>query len=328
MSRTPANVEIEVRLDPETARATMAREVRDGLTSTPKSLPSKYFYDERGSRLFERITELPEYYLTRAEQALLDSRAGYIARRTGFEEIVELGSGAARKTRVLLDAGLEHGALRRYVPVDVSREIAARTARATAETYPELDVHALVADFERHLGSVPGGHRRLVAFLGSTIGNFEREVAIAFLENLRRRMRRDDFLLLGTDLVKDRRRLEAAYNDAAGVTAEFNRNILRVVNRNLDADFDPARFEHEARWNPERQRIESALRSHEHHTVRIAAIDLEISIARDERIHTEVSCKYTRASLGSMLDAAGFVLDDWIPDTDGDFALSLSRIRG
>ncbi|MCP3981732.1 MAG: L-histidine N(alpha)-methyltransferase [bacterium] len=302
----------------------MADDVRRGLTASPKRLPSKYFYDERGSELFERITELPEYYLTRIERGLLERHAPAILRHGGARELVELGAGSATKTRLLLDAGRDEGSLRRYVPLEVSREIAEVSAREIAGHYPDLSVHVVVGDFEGHMDEVPGGDRRLVAFLGSTIGNFPREQAVEFLSEAKLLLRDGGHLLLGADLVKDRSSLEAAYNDSRGITAEFNRNILQVVNHHLEADFDPEKFEHIARYNPELQRIESSLRSTEEQTVRLGDIDLEVRFERDELLHTEVSCKYTRDSLSRLLCDAGYELERWFADDSNSFALALA----
>jgi len=323
-----SNVQIDVHLEASGQAGSMGREVREGLTGTPKSLPSKYFYDEHGSELFERITELPEYYLTRAEQALLDVSAGPIARITGFEELIEFGSGAARKTRALIDAGLAEGSLRRFLPFDVSAEIAERTAHTIAEAYPGLDVHAVVADFEADFHKVPGGRRRLVALLGSTIGNFAREQAVRLLRKFATLIDEEGWLLLGTDLVKDRATLEAAYNDSAGVTAEFNRNILNVINRHLRGNIDPSRFEHVAFYHEGASRIESYLRAREAHAARLAAIDLDVRFEKGEMIRTEVSCKYTREAVESMVDEAGLRLGHWFADVDDTFALSLSAVGG
>jgi L-histidine N-alpha-methyltransferase len=231
-------IRIDVHLDESGSLDSMAREVRDGLSRPLKQLPSKYFYDDRGSRLFERITELPEYYLTRAERSLLEERAGEIARRTLPRELVELGAGSAKKTRLLIEAGLAAGSLRRYLPIDVSLDVARQAARAIASAFPGLDVHAVVGDMEEHLPALPAGERRMVAFLGSTLGNFAGDGAVEFLFKAGALLDRGDWLLLGTDLVKDAAVLEAAYNDSEGVTAEFNANILNVINRHLGGDFD------------------------------------------------------------------------------------------
>jgi len=321
------NLAIDFHLEDGGAPQEMALEVGEGLAATPKRIPSKYFYDDRGSELFERITELPEYYLTRAEVALLARYAPEIARLTQFEELVELGSGAATKVRLLIDAGLEQGSLHRYVPIEVSQEIVEKSSRALAAHYPMLEVHAVIGDFEKHLGELPHGERRLIMLLGSTIGNFPDDEAVTFLRKITRLMNDEDVLLLGTDLVKSRRVLEAAYNDSEGVTAEFNRNILNVLNEHLDGDFEPEAFEHLARWNAKASRIESFLRSTRPQFVNLRAIDMQVELASDELIWTEVSCKYTRASVDRLLDQAGLRLESWFEGDDAAFALSLSRLR-
>ncbi len=291
----------------------------------PKRLPSKLFYDERGSRLFEQITRQPEYYLTRAETRLLERHASEIASLTGYQELIELGSGESKKTRLLIDAGLKAGTLRRYVPIEVSRETVERSARALARTYAGLDVHAVVGDFERHLERVPSGDMRLIAVLGSTIGNFPDEHANRLLTRIKDVMLDADWLLLGTDLVKDREVLEAAYNDARGVTAEFNRNILNVVNERVDGDFDVEAFEHVSTYDEKRERIESDLRSIRPQLVRLRRLDLEVEFEKDELLRTEVSCKYTRESVTRLLAGAALKLEHWFTDEDESFALALSR---
>lgn len=321
----PANLEIDVHLPPDGAPHTLSRDVRDGLSASPKQLPSKYFYDERGSLLFEQITQLPEYYLTRSETALLERHAAGIARLTGFHQLVELGSGAARKIRLLIDAGLEQGNLRRYVPVEVSQDMVERSARKLAEGYPELEVHALVGDFETHLGQVPHGGGRLIALLGSTIGNFGELQSRALLSKVRSSMKRGDWLLLGTDLVKDRGELTAAYNDSQGVTAQFNLNILDVINRLVGGNFDPGAFDHVATYNEERSRIESYLRSTRDQTVRLDRLDLTVGFRKGELMRTEISTKYTRESAHNLLGSAGLKLMHWFTDARASFALSLSR---
>jgi L-histidine N-alpha-methyltransferase len=319
------NLDIDFHLEDGGAPQDMGAEVREGLEATPKRLPSKYFYDERGSELFERITRLPEYYLTRSEVDVLELRAPEIARRTGFEELVELGSGVATKVRILIDAGLAHGTLRRYVPFEVSQDTVSRSARELAALYPSLDVHAVVGDFEQHLGELPHGDRRLIILLGSTIGNFPQQEGVEFLRKITRLMNDEDMLLLGTDLVKSRAALEAAYNDSQGVTAEFNRNILNVINEHLQGNFEPEAFEHVAYYNDDEARIESYLRSTCRQTVNLEALELEVELEEEELIWTEVSCKYTRASVGRLLERSGLRLDEWFPADDGSFALSVSR---
>jgi len=321
----PSNLEIDVHLEAGGAPTSMAEEVRAGLSAEPKSLPSKYFYDERGSRLFETITSLPEYYLTRAEEGLLESRGREIARISRPRDLVELGSGAATKTRLLIEAALAEGTLRRFVPVDVSERIAEHSSREIAAAYPDLEIRAVVADFEAHLERIPRGGRRLVALLGSTIGNFAEPKAVELLRNIKGMVGAEDWFLFGTDLVKATSLLEAAYNDSRGVTAEFNRNILNVINRHLDGNFDPGAFEHVAFYNVEEARIESYLRSSERQDVRLGAIDLDVSFEMGELLWTEVSCKYTRSSVERLLEAAGLQMMHWIVDDEATFALSLSR---
>jgi L-histidine N-alpha-methyltransferase len=314
-----------VYLEDDAAARDVARDVRQGLSGTPKTLPSKYFYDERGSQLFQRITELPEYYLARAETELLRRDAARIADLTRFEDLVELGSGYADKTQLLIDAGMHKGTLRRFVPFDVAQEAAQHSAHKLSRSYPDLEIHVVVGDFEKHLEQIPTGRRRLIALLGSTIGNFPEEQAVRLLKQIKRIMRRGDWLLLGTDLVKDRRVLEAAYNDKQGVTAEFNRNILNVINEQVDGDFDVDEFEHVARYNEERSRIESELRSKHAQSVTLGDLGLQVEFERGEKLRTEVSCKYTRVTAGSLLSQAGLRIERWFADADRTFALSLSR---
>lgn len=324
MSSTRRRIDVDVHFDPDASLATMRAEVREGLTADPKTLPSKYFYDERGSLLFEAITELDEYYPTRAEREVLETHAGAIAAAARPREVVELGSGSAKKTRLLLDAALDEGALRRYVPFDVSREIAESSARELVREFPDLSVHAVVGDFDEHLGEIPDGDHRLIALLGGTIGNFERDDAVALLSEIRSHMGPHDHFLLGTDLVKDAEVLEAAYDDARGVTAEFNKNILSVVNNRLDADFDPDDFEHVAFYDRERRRIEMHLRARRDVVAHVHALDLIVRFREGETVRTEVSCKYTRDMVDGMLADAGLALEDWYTDAGDRFALSLS----
>lgn len=300
-------------------------DLRDALTAAPRRIPSKYFYDERGSELFEAICELPEYYPTRAERAILERHAGEIVRASGCSELVELGPGAATKTRLLLDAMEEAGSLDLYVPFDVSEEMVARVARQFADHYPGLRVHGVVGDFMTHLGKVPEGGCRLAAFLGGTIGNLLPEDAQAFLARLARRLDPGDGLLLGTDLIKDPAVIEAAYDDPAGVTAEFNRNILRVVNRLTGGDFDPEAFRHRAFYDTDRQRIEMRLVSERPQEVHLPGLGLTLGIREGEEILTEISTKYDREKVAALLERTGFELERWYTDPDGLFALSLAR---
>jgi len=317
---------IDVHLTPGDLSATLRADVRDGLGHLPRTLPPKWFYDDRGSELFDAITRLPEYYPTRREREILAREALVIARRAGTDTLVELGSGTSEKTRILLDAWLAAG-LRRFVPFDVSEATLVNASRAIADEYPGVEVHAVVGDFERHLGALPSGGRRTVAFLGSTIGNLVPAERAAFLKELRAALEPGDSFLLGTDLVKDRHRLVEAYDDRAGVTAEFNRNVLHVVNRELGADFVPDRFRHVARWDPGREWIEMRLRSDRDQVVHIPAVGLEVAFDEGEELRTEVSAKFRRRGVTAELAAAGFELDQWWTDAAGDFAVSLSFVR-
>ncbi|HEU4392334.1 MAG TPA: L-histidine N(alpha)-methyltransferase [Solirubrobacterales bacterium] len=320
-------IAIDVHLDADAA-ATMARDVRAGLCSYPKELAPKYFYDERGSRLFEQITELPEYYPTRAEREILRERSAEILTAAGRPvTLVELGSGSAVKTRHLLNAMRDADGLDTYVPVDISEEITQRTASDLVDEYPGLSVRGLVCDFEQHLERIPDGDGapRLIAFLGGTIGNLYPRQRHAFLERIAALLGPGDHLLLGTDLVKDAVRLEAAYDDAAGVTAEFNKNVLEVLNRELGADFDLGAFEHVARYDAEAERMDIRLRSLADQDVRLDGLDLEVSFAAGEEMRTEISTKFTRGRLESVYAGSGLEMCGWFTDAAGDYALSLAR---
>nr|WP_167307292.1 L-histidine N(alpha)-methyltransferase [Streptomyces tendae] len=307
--------------------AALRADVLAGLTSTPKWLPPKWFYDARGSELFEAITALPEYYPTRAEREILVDRAGEIAAATGARTLVELGSGSSEKTRVLLDALTGQNGLRGYVPVDVSESALVQAGQALVAERPGLQVHALIADFTAGLTLPETPGPRLVAFLGGTIGNLLPEERAVFLSSVRALLAPGDSLLLGTDLVKDEGVLVRAYDDAAGVTAEFNKNVLSVVNRELEADFATAAFDHVALWNAEREWIEMRLRSRTAQTVKIQALDLAVDFADGEELRTEVSAKFRREGVRAELAAAGLDLAHWWTDAEGRFALSLSMAR-
>ena len=302
----------------------------EGLTGQPKELPPKWFYDDVGSQLFDRITRLPEYYPTRRERWILDTHASDIVRLSGADTLVELGSGTSEKTRLLLDAfvgGAGAGTgrpFRRFVPFDVSEATLREAAAAVAVEYPTVSVHAVVGDFEHHLGTLPGGGRRLVAFLGGTIGNFDPKQRAQFLADLAAGLVPGDGLLLGTDLVKDVDRLVAAYDDSAGVTAAFNRNVLAVVNRELDADFVLDRFAHVAVYDTDQEWIEMRLRADRSHRVRVGGLDLDVGFDAGEEMRTEISAKFRREGVEAELADAGLALARWWTDPDGDFALSLS----
>jgi L-histidine N-alpha-methyltransferase len=308
----------------DSAYEALCRDVRDGLQSSPKSLPPKWFYDSVGSDLFDQITRLPEYYPTRAEAEILRAHAAEVASVTGADTLIELGSGTSAKTRILLDALQHSGALRRFVPFDVDASILSAAATAIQREYPDIEIAAVCGDFEEHLPEIPGGGRRLFVFLGSTIGNLNRGPRAEFLAALAAVLRPGDSLLLGTDLVKDVGRLVRAYDDAAGVTAQFNRNVLAVINRELDADFDVDAFRHVASWNSEEERMEMWLRAERAQRVRIGALDLTVDFAAGEQLLTEVSCKFRAEAVATELAQAGLRRTRWWTDDAGDFGLSLS----
>ncbi|MEW2300718.1 L-histidine N(alpha)-methyltransferase [Streptomyces sp. NPDC006655] len=304
--------------------AALRADVLNGLTATPKTLPPKWFYDARGSELFERITELPEYYPTRAEREILLTRSGEIAAASGARTLVELGSGSSEKTRLLIDALT---ALEVYVPVDVSESALTQAGQALVAERPGLTVHALIADFTGRMALPEAPGPRLLAFLGGTIGNLLPAERAAFLASVRGLLAPGDALLLGTDLVKDEDVLVRAYDDAAGVTAEFNKNVLAVVDRELDADFDPDAFDHVALWDAEQEWIEMRLRSRVAQTVKVPALDLAVDFAAGEELRTEVSAKFRRDGVTAELAAAELELTHWWTDSEGRFALSLSVAR-
>lgn len=307
----------------------LANDVLDGLTRPFKELPPKHFYDSRGSELFERICELPEYYPTRSERSILESRSAEIVAATGAGELVELGSGAADKARILLEAMADAGTLRRYVPLDVSETVVRGAAAELIEEHPGLTVHGVIGDFERHLDCVPAPIEsvgRIVALLGGTIGNFPPGTRRRLLRSVASLLGPEDRLLLGTDLVKDPAVIEAAYDDSAGVTAEFNRNVLHVINRELDADFTPEEFDHIAFFDRRHEWVEMRLRARRPCSVRIGDLSLRVDFAAGEELRTEISAKFTRARIEADYDAAGLALDRWYTDDDGRFALSLARL--
>ncbi|HWW89246.1 MAG TPA: L-histidine N(alpha)-methyltransferase [Solirubrobacteraceae bacterium] len=320
-------IQIDSHLDGSEERS-LAEDVLDGLTRPFKELPPKHFYDARGAELFDRICDLPEYYPTRAERAILERSAEELARLTGAVELVELGSGTAAKTRVLLDALYAAGTLERYVPVDVTERMVRDCAEELAREYPGLRVHGVIGDFERHLDRVPpSAGPRIVAFLGGTIGNFPPGSRRRFLREIARLLGPEDYLLMGTDLVKDPEVLEAAYDDAQGVTAEFNRNVLRVLNRELQADFDPDDFEHVALFDRENEWIEMRLRARREHTTLVRDLELSVHFDAGEELRTEISAKFTPARVGRDLSAAGLRLVRWLTDPEQLFALTLSQLR-
>ena len=322
-------VEADIRIDSHLGGAherSLAEDVLDGLTRPFKELPPKHFYDARGAELFDQICEQPEYYPTRAERSILEAAATDLATLTKAAELVELGSGTAAKTRVLLDAMYAAGTLKRYIPVDVTESMVRDCAEELTGEYPGLQVHGVIGDFERHLAQVPAAvGPRIVAFLGGTIGNFPPGSRRRVLREIASLLGPEDHLLMGTDLVKDPEVLEVAYDDAQGVTADFNRNVLRVLNRELDADFDLDDFDHVALFDREHEWIEMRLRARRGHTTLVRALDLSVHFDDGEEMRTEISAKFTPERLGADLSAAGLELVRWLTDPEELFALTLSK---
>jgi L-histidine Nalpha-methyltransferase len=325
----PSGLDAEVLLTEADRVALLRAEARRGLTATPKQLPPKWFYDERGSALFEAITRQPEYYLTRREREILGAHAGEVARLTKAAALVELGSGSSEKTRLLLDALRAERSLRLFMPFDVCLPAVAGAAEGLRRDYPGVDVRAVVGDFNEHvrfLPRTPAGGPTLVAFLGSTIGNFDQDERSRFFTALRLVLRPGDWFLLGADLVKSKRRLDAAYNDAAGVTVMFNKNVLRVLNRDLRASFDEELFDHVAAYDPERELVDIRLRARAAHEVEVRALGLTVRFAAGEEMRTEISVKFTRRGIQKSLLAAGFAMARFWTDDAKDFSLSLWQV--
>jgi L-histidine Nalpha-methyltransferase len=314
---------LDVHLPPDFAAQALARDARDGLTAAPKSLPPKWFYDKVGSELFEDITRLPEYYPTRAEREILEAHAGDVAAASGCNRLLELGSGSSIKTRLLIDAMRAHGGLESYVALDVSEDALRDAGMSLVADYPDLAVHGLVADFSNQLALLPAGGGQLVAFLGSTIGNFEPASRAAFLTSLRSSLAPTDRFLLGADLVKSPDVLVAAYDDASGVTAAFNKNVLSVLNTGLGANFDLSAFDHVAVWDEDNEWIEMRLRSRRSQDVHVEALELDVHFHEGEEMRTEVSAKFRQAGLDAELTAAGFAPAGWWTDEAARFSLSL-----
>ena len=316
---------IDVHLSPDEVRRQMRADAVAGLQATHKSIPPVWFYDERGSQLFEQITHLPEYYPTRSERHLLELHAVAIAERSKADTLVELGAGACEKSRVLLSAMEGIGTLARYVPFDVSDDFLRGAASVLSEEYEALAIHLVIGDFHQHLGEIPSEGRRMVAFLGGTIGNFDPAQRARFFFDLNCSMSSDDSLLLGTDLVKDRGRLVAAYDDAAGVTAEFNRNVLHVLNEQLGGNFEPEHFTHVACWNESEQWIEMRLRAQESTRVTLRDAGIEVRFDEGEDLLTEISAKFTPDRVEEELKAANFVIDEMWGAEEGEFLLTLAH---
>ena len=320
-----STVDVDVHLPPGGPLSGMAADVRAGLTKPFKELSPRYFYDERGSELFERITELDEYYPTRCEREILQERSSEIVEAAEPRALIELGSGSAAKTRVLLDAMSEASCLEAYAPVDISEEITRDTADRIASEYEGVTVLGHVCDFELDLERVPVEGPRVIAFLGGTIGNFPPAQRASFLRRIANLLDPEDRFLLGTDLVKDRATLELAYDDPEGVTAAFNTNVLAVLNDRLDADFDLDAFEHVARWDADNLWMDIRLRSLKHQVIDIRALDLQVAFAAGEEMRTEISTKFMRPGLEGIYAEAGLELTDWWTDDEGLYALSLAR---
>lgn len=301
----------------------LVEDVRAGLSARPKTLRPRWFYDARGSELFEAITELPEYYLTRAEAEILSRRAPEIAALTRPETLVELGSGASKKSRLLIDAARRCGSLKTFVPFDIDEDAIRRAGAELAREFPGLTVSGIAGDFNSHLDAIPEAGPKLIAFLGSTIGNLDDTERSAFLAQLRRHVGPGDAVLIGVDLVKDAAVLLAAYDDAAGLTAEFNRNLLRRLNRELDADFDVDAFAHVAAWNSRQSRIEMHLRAVGDQQVAIPGASLRVGFRAGETVRTEISVKFTRQSVERALAEAGLRVQAWLTDEQERFALAL-----
>ena len=319
---------VDIFVDPAWIEQALRADVAEGLSARPKELPPKWFYDDRGSELFDQITRLPDYYPTRREREILEREVDVIAERSGADTVVELGSGTSEKTRIVLDALAATGRLRRYVPFDNSEATLRNAAADLAAAYAGLAVHGVVGDFEHHLCHIPGGGCRLIMLLGGTIGNFAPAARKDFLAAVASTMAPGDTFLLGFDLVKDPDRLIAAYDDPAGVTAAFNRNVLSVINRRLDADFDLGQFEHEARFDPDEEWIEMRLRSRRSQKVTIGGIGLTVDFASDEPMRTEISAKFRPEGIASELASVGLAMERLWTDARDDYALTISRMVG
>jgi L-histidine Nalpha-methyltransferase len=317
---------IDVHLGPADLEAAMREDVLRGLTATPKRIPPKWHYDARGSALFDEITRLPEYYLTRCERAILEASAAEIAASAGADTLIELGSGTSAKTRLLLSAMSEAGTLRRFVPFDVDEETLRAAAATIGAEFPGIAVHAVVGDFERHLPLLPRGGTRMVAFLGSTIGNLAPAARSRFLGDLAESLVCGDSLLLGVDLVKSPDRILRAYDDPGGVTAAFSRNVLRILNDRLGAAFDPESFDHVPRWDAEQEWVDIRLRSRAAQVVPITRLDLDVEFAEGEEIHTEISAKFRRERIAAELSGAGFDVRGWWTDPAGEFGVALASL--
>ena len=325
-SATEPRIQIDVLVDEADRRAELYDATFWSLRSTPKELPAVWLYDERGSRLFEEITRLPEYYPTDAEREILTAHSAEIAELAGARTLVELGAGTSEKTLLLLDALAAAGTLERFVPLDVSEQVLRASAEAIAARYPSIGVHGIVGDFERHLSAIPAGERRLIAFLGSTVGNLYPARRADLFRAVTSALAPGDGFLLGVDLVKDPAQIEAAYNDSQGVTERFVRNGLTAVNRTLRGDFEQSRFAFEARWDPDHEWMDIGFRSREAHTVRLEELETELAFAPDDWLRFEVSTKFRRNGIETELLAAGLRPSGWWTDHTEGFALTLATV--
>jgi L-histidine N-alpha-methyltransferase len=324
---TPAGVTVENHLAADWSARELRHDIARALRAVPKIFPPRWLYDAEGSRLFDAITRLPAYYPTEAERSILRRRAHDIVAATGSDTVIELGSGTSDKTRTLLDAFWSVGRLRRFVPFDVSQPTLVQSATDLARRYPGLNIHAVVGDFTRHLAHLPSEGRRLVAFLGGTIGNLYVEERRAFLGALADRLQAGEWLLLGVDLVKPVQRILDAYDDAGGLTAAFVRNVLRVVNRELGADFNVDAFDYVPLWDQREERMDLRLRPAEPQRVRVEALDADVDISAGEELHVEISAKFRVDALTVELGDVGFATVDAWTDQRGDFGLLLVQRR-
>lgn len=313
-------------MGPDDLAEQLRNDAFQGLSSGAKAIPSKWFYDEHGSKLFDQITRLPEYYLTRSEREILAARASAIARHTAADTLVELGSGTSEKTCLLIDAFRSTGQLRRFVPFDVDPDTLRFAATKLLRSYPEIEVCGIAGDFERHLNAICQPGRTMVIFLGSTLGNLDPAQRALLLDQLAGSLKPGDSFLLGVDLVKDVDVIEAAYNDPAGISAAFNLNILRVLNRRLEGNFNVAQFEHVAKFDSTRELMSMWLRSTTHQSAYLRAIDLRVDFEEGELLHTEISSKFRKEGIEGELRQSGFEPSRWWTDAHGNFALSLSHL--
>ena len=327
-SSSLSRIEVLNHLD-NTYRSEMAGDILQGLTATQKKIPSKYFYDARGSELFDEICALPEYYPTRTEMSILEDCAPDVMSSFQGGDLVELGSGANYKIRMLLDVAAEESKLQnlRYVPVDVSETALISASEELLRIYPEIRVLGVVADFTRHTDLIPKDRPKLTAFFGGTLGNFDEKEGVDFLQHISGVMKRGDRLLIGFDMLKTKKTLEAAYNDSQGITSEFNKNVLRVLNRELDADFDPSCFDHKAFFNEEKEQVEMHLQANRRVLAKISDLGLKVELEEGETIHTEISRKFSRESAEDMAFRAGFIITQWFSDPKEWFSLAELRLR-